>query len=495
MRRNEEARPARRGRLALLTAVGLLTLAGAALRISRLDHPMRYDESFTLLRYAFPPEPARWVDYSTPNNHVLHTLLVRMVVSLGGVTPPGVRLPALLAGVALVPVTAWLALRLTDRPPAAVCAAALVGGSSLLVEYSVNARGYSLLCLLTLGMALATLALGCRPRRWAPWVAWCLLAAAGAVIIPVMVYPAGILALLLAAHALLAGREKRRHILSRLPAAIVVAVVLSTVLYLPVFAVSGADSVLANRFVTPRPRGEVLAELPATAARTLADWGRDTSWAWRVLVGGGVAAAAVFGVARRRVLLLLPPVSGVLLLAAAMAHGVVPFPRVWMFLLPLSLVTAACGLSELAALPRSRRFRLAASGVVMLAVLAAAADAGARSLGRDYLVSEDPRTLVDAEGIIEALHAEGLADGRTALLSESPSWPPLAYYALLHAPDGFCSPADPRRRRAVAVVGPTQTLEGVLAANAPAASRFGHFQHWRDYPRATVYLASRASPR
>ncbi|MGC9455304.1 MAG: hypothetical protein ACP5HU_10635 [Phycisphaerae bacterium] len=489
---SEDGRTARPGsdRWAWIAAVALLTMAGALLRTPHLDHPMRYDESFTVLRYAFQPAPSDWLDYSTPNNHVLHTLMVRGVVEFGGVTPPAVRIPAFLAGVALIPAAAWAAQRLSGKPPTAVAAAALVGASSLLVEYSANARGYSLVCLLTVLLIPAAVGALRRPERYRPWVAMSVLSALGAFTIPIMVYPVAIVAFAMGVQALLTGGERRGMVFRRLGVTLAAAAGLTVVLYLPVFAVSGVESVLANRFVTPRPRAEVLAELPGVAARTLGDWTRDTSWAWQVVVGAGLVAATVVGVRRRKVLWLIPPVAVVLLFLAAVLHGVVPFPRVWLFMLPLSLVTAGSGLCELAALFRRNRPRTAALMILCLAVLLCAADAGARSLRRRYMVSEDHRTLVDAGQIIRDLHSAGLADGRTAVLSQLPSQPSLAYYSLLYAPEGFRLAADPRCTRAVAVVGHTQTLESVLKANAPAGERFGPFRHWRQYARADVYVAT-----
>ncbi|MFP3938218.1 MAG: hypothetical protein ACLFVW_07735, partial [Phycisphaerae bacterium] len=249
-----QSSPRASARWALISSIVLLTLAGALLRAQRLDHPMRYDESFTVLFYALRSGPSGWLTYSTPNNHVLHTLLVRGAAGLGGISPPAVRMPAFLAAVALIPASGWAAQRLCGRFAASVAAAALVGGSSLLVEYAANARGYSLVCLLTVLLIPAAADALRRPERYRPWIAMCVISALGALTIPIMAYPVGIVAVAVAAEAMLTHRRRRGMLLRSLGVTLAATAGLTAVLYMPVFAVSGVESVFANRFVTPQPR-------------------------------------------------------------------------------------------------------------------------------------------------------------------------------------------------------------------------------------------------
>src|SRR5450631_3222237 len=46
------------------------------LRIAHLRQPMRYDEAWTFVHYASQPLSVALSDYSFPNNHVFHSLLV-----------------------------------------------------------------------------------------------------------------------------------------------------------------------------------------------------------------------------------------------------------------------------------------------------------------------------------------------------------------------------------------------------------------------------------
>lgn len=480
--------------VAYVAAIAAITAAAGVLRAVLLDHPMRYDEAFTFLFFAQSSDPAAWFKYLAPNNHVLHTLGVHAAIRIGGVQPWVIRAPAFLAGVALVPAAAWFAVQLTGRRLAGLCAAALVGASSLLIEYSVNARGYSLVCLAAVAMGIATGAICRDARRKAPWIAWIALAAVGMFTIPIMLYPIAIYALLILLQALVGpGRGKVRGLaVRRLALALCAAGGATIVLYLPVMHVSGLGAVLFNEYLRPVAIGEVLNRLPEVAAAALRHWTRDTSILWEVLVGGGVLAAGVQAVRRRRLLLGLPALSAIVLGAAALAHRVVPFPRVWLFLLPLVLVCAACGLGELAERFSPRRARWAGAVSLGLILTVAVWHSAARTLARPFLISEDLRTLVDADAVARDLVE--LYDGRTAVASQVPAFPSLEYYSLLHSRRPFIYYLDPRWPRVLIVVGSEQTLEGVLGANPGLAEYYHRPRLWRTYPRAKVYLTERKSP-
>src|ERR1700722_8509703 len=116
-----------------LPLIDRLALAGltlfAALRVPLLSHPMRYDESVTFLEYSSRPFYVALSFYSTPNNHVFHTLLMRLAYLALGNHPWVLRSPAFLAGLCLVPAT-YLAARTLYHNSGALLAAALVASSS-----------------------------------------------------------------------------------------------------------------------------------------------------------------------------------------------------------------------------------------------------------------------------------------------------------------------------------------------------------------------------
>lgn len=77
------------------------------------------------------------------NNHILSTLAIKLSVTLGGVRPFTVRLPSLLAGLALTLGVFWL-LKRVESPVFRWAGFALFCLHPLLMDFSIAARGYSL---------------------------------------------------------------------------------------------------------------------------------------------------------------------------------------------------------------------------------------------------------------------------------------------------------------------------------------------------------------
>jgi hypothetical protein len=119
---------------------GLLALLiiGLLIRLHFISRAMRYDEAWTVLHYALRPLHVAISSYTAPNNHIFHTLLVHTAFVLLGNKPYILRLPALLAGLALIPVS-YLFGAIVSCRATGLMTAAVVTLSAPLVEYSVNA--------------------------------------------------------------------------------------------------------------------------------------------------------------------------------------------------------------------------------------------------------------------------------------------------------------------------------------------------------------------
>jgi len=149
----------------------------AVVRLFRLGHQSLWiDEQFTLTSAGLPG-PFAWHALLDTVHGPLHTLAVAIAASLGGTSEWVLRLPSALAGIAMVPVMAWLATRFAGRD-AAVPAAWLTAGSPFLVWYSQEARNYAFLMLATAGATGLLLELVARGRL-AIAVRYALVAAAG----------------------------------------------------------------------------------------------------------------------------------------------------------------------------------------------------------------------------------------------------------------------------------------------------------------------------
>src|SRR3954471_17324529 len=98
-----------------LIALAAVSFPGAAVRMAYVrSESMRGDEAFTYNEYA-SKSLADVFNYTFPNNHLLNTLLSSLATARLGRAPWVVRLPALVAGVLLIPATYLLVRRLADR--------------------------------------------------------------------------------------------------------------------------------------------------------------------------------------------------------------------------------------------------------------------------------------------------------------------------------------------------------------------------------------------
>jgi len=411
-------------------AIAAITLFAIALRWGPLFQPMRYDEAATWIDYASQPLAKSLSDYRFPNNHLFHTLLVHVAAALFGSEPWALRLPAFVAGILVVPLT-WAAGRAVFSPSAGLIAAALAATSASLMLYSTSARGYTILCCLTL---LAVLVAARLPRREnaAAWAELALLGALGMWTIPVMLYPLSGIALWLWAEARAGDTVIGPRVMAtRLQWTALATGCAVALLYLPVVARSGIGLVVGNRFVRPQSRASFFAELPGFYGAVWSDWTRGwPSWL-AALVATGVIAATILRGSRARRSVSLAGASIVAATVLLLLNGRIPYVRIWLYLLPLVLIAAGGGLTHLwrrlaRAVPVLQRPGLGMS--LLVAVLLVAATGGALGTvgGRVVWTADDTGTFPAAEAAARALLAR--AGNRDRVIATAPSDLPLAYY-------------------------------------------------------------------
>jgi hypothetical protein len=88
-----------------LGILAIITLLAGVIRGLALSQPMLHDEAYTFIAFASRPFAVAISDYSLPNNHVFHTILVYLAYHLLGNQPWIIRLPAFVAGVAIIPLS------------------------------------------------------------------------------------------------------------------------------------------------------------------------------------------------------------------------------------------------------------------------------------------------------------------------------------------------------------------------------------------------------
>ena len=465
-----------------LAVLGSLALLALLLRLEYLTQPMRYDESTTYVHYASQPWYIALTTYTAPNNHVFHSVLVHLSTAVLGGEPWAIRLPALVAGVLLVPAT-YVAARALYGRDAALVAAGLVAGSSVLVEYSTNARGYTLAALVfVLLLALATRLP--TTASAAEWLAFAALGAVGFFTVPVMLYGYGTIVVWLALGHV---REGRRHLLARrLAPAVLATIVFTGLLYLPIVAASGLGALVDNEFVTSLDWQEFWSRLPDSIWATLEGWHRDVPLPVTVLLVVGFLTALV---AYPRSGVPGPPVAVVAAgwsLAALLAQRVVPFERVWLILLPLYLITSAAGLVFLVRLVGARARPLAPVLAGLLAAVLAVSVIASDSVRE----SEDTSTFRDAKPVAALLARE--LDGDDKVLVAPPADAILEYELLRRGEDAgallyWSSPGSTTRLLAVVKETPDDYPLSYLLADPRLTEPVGPPRLVGRFPASSVY--------
>ncbi len=184
-------------------ALGAILAAAAAVRLGFLSVPVRPDEALTFLRYASQPWHEGLADYSLPNNHLLNTLAVHASWRVFGQDEWTLRLFALVAGIATVPATFVLGRELYGRQ-AALWGAALVAGSSALIQYSANGRGYMPGTFFVVA-AMACASWAARTHRALAWTGFGAFSVLAVYSVPSMVVGVLVAAIWVAANALCRG--------------------------------------------------------------------------------------------------------------------------------------------------------------------------------------------------------------------------------------------------------------------------------------------------
>jgi len=472
-----------------LYALLAITALGALLRAFFLMRPMLHDEAYTFTAFASRSLLHVLGDYHLPNNHVFHTLLVHLTTSLLGNAPWVVRLPAYLAGVLTIP-AGYLAGRALYGRSTALLSATLLAASPALVDYSTNARGYTLICLFTL-LILALAAYLIRHRNLFAWLLLVVLSALGFHTNPVMFYPFGIVLTWLALAWLLkdvAGEYGKSFLLHLLAAGLLV-VALTFLLYTPVLVYSGAEALFTDTYLNRSSWATLGEEIFARLGSAASQWAQDVPVVISAATLAGFALSFILHrrIAKHRPLLALAAFGWVG--AVLVVYRVVPIARFWLFLLPLYLIPAAAGLTgtfKLIRWPSSTR-------VGMIILIAVALLLPSLSL---YNASRDPSFGFDYVGVEEdaALFLKDYLQPGQLVVVEPPTRPQMLYYFMRHGlSTQYIYPSEGQFQSLIAVVSEKydQTLESVLAK--PDLADFSDYQNAQAiYHNAhtTLYLVT-----
>ena len=327
--------------------IGLATALGAGLRIYFLFQPMRHDESFTFLRYV---NQSLWrlFLYIEPNNHILHTLLVRFSVSIFGKDPVFIRLPAVTAAVLCIPAVYCLTRLTTGSRKNGLTAALLASVFPYIILLDAMARGYSILVLLSLLLAMMGLRYIEKPSL-ALCVIMSVTASLGVFDIPTFLFPGFGLFFWIGFRAWKQGMQIKSLFREFAFPCILMTGLGTFFLYTPTIIVTNGLYYLTNNvFVRPLPWVDFASRLPEhfveTAQQLTCGIPAAASGVLLILLIVGLTAFAKTGVKNG---FWLFPIMCLISLCLLIAKHAIPFPRTWSFLLPFAFIAVDMGYTTL----------------------------------------------------------------------------------------------------------------------------------------------------
>ena len=316
----------------------LVILVGAALRISQLALPVTYDEAVTCTAYATRSFGFIFSDYTSPANHFLHTALVKCSISVFGIHRWSLRLPALLAGLFVMPLF-YVFVRVMFNRYIALMALSFASASGALISYSALARGYSLtwlfmLCALLAGRHFA------KRNNWASALMVAVFCAFGMWVVPSMLFVSTTVYVWLAFYLVVNYESSLSKRFLRLGASFGLFLLLTMLVYAPVVSLHSIDHVLHHPALGENTWA-VFASTEQDRAFELWDFFSSTATTWLSVLGFiGLVYAAYISV-KYRIMLFALALGAVPL--TFMLRYVAP-PEVWTYMLFNLHLSSAIGL-------------------------------------------------------------------------------------------------------------------------------------------------------
>jgi len=411
----------------LLAAHGLtllaLALLAAVVRLPYLSQPLRFDEAYTYLTYASQPLPVTVATYHDPNNHILHSVLVHVSTALFGPAEWSIRLPALVAGILLAPVVYLIGI-FQCRGTGLLAAGLTIIGSPL-VEYSVLARGYAIVVLLTTLSLGVIVALISDPRiSKAPSLILSVLAVFGFWTVPTYLYSFAVVATFLFLIRLRTGWGWRDAMAELMCLGILTAVG-TLLVYLPVFVITGYRAIVANPYVVSQSIPQFAVSIVPWLGDVFRFMTRDVPIAAQATMIIGIGWALLSNNSPPAKWLRLLVAASLTVLGLVTVQRVTPYPRVILFLLPVAILLGATGWMQILGVAKGKTRTVVGAVLVSLIVWTAA-----HAVSSDSIVnSTEGGRCKEAPLVAEAL-SRRLSDDDYVLVS-SPCSSPLMYYAQL----------------------------------------------------------------
>ena len=336
-------KPSNQDFVPLIILFGIIVL-GIFFRYAYLWRPMGHDETYTFMAFASRGLRYSITNYHLPNNHVFHTILVNLAYQLFGDSPAIIRLPAFLAGILIIPAT-YLVGKQFFSTKIALVSASIVASIPVLIDYSTTARGYTFLTLFTL-LIVAVAVYVKDHKNLIAWGLLIILSSCGLYTNPTMIYPIGMVAtwLLLSKLVKDVDQDYGKDYYFLWGATYILILVTAGILYSPIILSSGIKPLVSNDVIEALSWSDFYQSIPVRIKNTWAEWNRNLpDWISIIALIGLTASLFVPRPPQKRQITLI--MAAILWIGAALIiQRVAPWPRIWLFLLPLIVIWVSAGI-------------------------------------------------------------------------------------------------------------------------------------------------------
>lgn len=331
-----------------LVNLGLLAamFIAAVIRLANLHIPLGHDEAYMYNAFASRPFWHTVSNYHLPNNHVLLSVVIKIVTGLLGNHIWTLRLPTIIAGVFMVPAAYFFAKRFYSQETA-ILSSILVAVFPILVEYSVLARGYIVIGLLTLLLFILGDCVRTQKNRFA-WFLIVVLSALGFYSIPIMLFPFGALYIWLFVSWVLGDVRSyapESNFLKYWLGSGISAALLTIILYMPIIIYS-FERFFGNGFIAPLEWDVFPITIWTRLRNTWIEW--TSSIPIWIVLPGVIGLFVVLAFHKRFSGQKFPPQFSFLLWIVTLLFIRRPdmLPRFWLFLAAPLLVWSVAGVVE-----------------------------------------------------------------------------------------------------------------------------------------------------
>lgn len=304
-----------------------------------ITSPITSDEAWTYLTFISRGLPATLSLNYSPNNHILYSILGSFTFYLPFDSTFNLRLPSLFITMACC-LLFFVSIRLLFNTLTAFLSTSLLVSLYPFMYYSLQARGYLLITLLFTLCFFGLIGI-IKTERREFWVIYSVAAIFGAYTLPSFLYPFLSLSLFAFFYFIFQRRysEIKRLIISG-------ALIGFTVifLYLPVFVVSGVTTVFSNEYVHPISRAVVWQSLPEYIP-SLLWWLFGNLFVSLILLG----CSPFLKSPKNNLIVKLAFFCLLLVPLICILHSLLPFLRIWTYLVIAIAAAAALTFEKLIA--------------------------------------------------------------------------------------------------------------------------------------------------